>query len=136
MKKVSLLVPALCFILTGCSVTTPVGKVDISEDGSATYTDTNGKVKELSFSNTKAYVDDMLDNVAVPNGKKGELKKYVYDNLDSLGIDLDKIDLKDAKAVDEAEEAIKQALEDKNIDTSDMDIDITKFVNKAGGKDK
>lgn len=44
--------------------------------------------------------------------------------LDSLGIDLDNLDFSDKEKVSEAEDSIKNSLEEQGVDTSDLDIDL------------
>lgn len=130
MKRKCLFILGCALLLTGCSVSTPYGTARFTFDSSevsdnVTYTDNNGKSTVIDMSSPKAYVDQLLDSVALPQGAStADLKSFVYSNLDSIGIDLDNIDLDDEEAVSEAEDAIKTTLEEQGIDTSDLDIDL------------
>lgn len=67
----------------------------------------------------------MLSSVDLPQGSSlGDLKSFVYSELDKLVIDLDNLDLSDEETVSEAEESIKNSLEEQGVDTSDLDIDL------------
>lgn len=130
MKKKYLIILGCTLLLTGCSVSTPYGTARLTFDSSevsdkVTYTDDNGKSVVIDTSSAKAYVDQLLNSVDLPQGSStSDLKSFVYSSLDSVGIDLDNLDLNDEEAVSEAEDTIKNALEEQGVDTSDLDIDL------------
>ena len=67
--------------------------------------------------------------MSVPNGgTTSDLKTFVYDSLDKVGIDLDNLDFESSEDVTNAENEIKKALEEQGVDTSSLDIDLKKFV--------
>ena len=69
------------------------GKLRIEVDGSETAID---------FSSTRVLIDQMLDSVALPDGTTDEqLKKFVDDGLDKMGIDVDSVSTEELqKAID------------------------------------
>lgn len=133
MKKKILIPIMLMFCLTGCSISTPQGTLSLTYDSTqktdnVIYTDDNGKSTVIHMESAKAYVDQLLDGVDLPQGAStAELKTFVYSNLDSLGINLDEIDLNNPEEVENAEESIKDSLEQQGIDTSDMNIDLSQL---------
>ena len=128
-------------ILSACSVTTPVGTLNVSFDESkksesTIITDENGNQTIIHTENVSAYVDQLLDSVELPDGAStADLKQFVYDNLSSLGIDLNSIDFSDEESVENAEEAIEEALQEQGIDTSSMDINLEDFVEEVPNED-
>lgn len=130
MKKRYLAILGCTLLLTGCSVATPYGTAKLTFDSSevsdkVVYTDDNGKSVTLNTESPKAYIDQLLSSVDIPQGSSsGDLKSFVYSELDKLGIDLDNLDLSDEETVSEAEESIKNSLEEQGVDTSDLDIDL------------
>lgn len=131
MKKRYLVILSCTLLLTGCSVATPYGTAKLTFDSSevsdkVVYTDDNGKSVTLNTESPKAYIDQLLSSVDLPQGSSsGDLKSFVYSELDNkLGIDLDNLDLSDEETVSEAEESIKNSLEEQGVDTSDLDIDL------------
>lgn len=128
-------------ILSACSVTTPVGTLNVSFDESkksesTIITDENGNQTIIHTENVSAYVDQLLDSVELPDGAStADLKQFVYDNLSSLGIDLSSIDFSDEESVENAEEAIEEALQEQGVDTSNMDINLEDFVEEVPNED-
>lgn len=137
MKKNVIIPIMLLFCLTGCSISTPQGTVSLTYDSTqktdnVVYTDDNGKSTVIHMESAKAYVDQFLDGVVLPHGATtDELKTFVYSNLDSLGINLDEIDLNSPEEVEKAESSIKDSLEEQGIDTSDMDIDLSQLQEES-----
>lgn len=123
MKKRYLAILGCTLLLTGCSVATPYGTAKLTFDSSevsdkVVYTDDNGKSVTLNTESPKAYIDQLLSSVDLPQGSSlGDLKSFVYSDLDNL-------DLSDEETVSEAEESIKNSLEEQGVDTSDLDIDL------------
>lgn len=130
MKKRYLAILSCTLLLPGCSVATPYGTANLTFDSSevsdkVVYTDDNGKSVTLNTESPKAYIDQLLSSVDLPQGSSlGDLKSFVYSELDKLIIDLDNLDLSDEETVSEAEESIKNSLEEQGVDTSDLDIDL------------
>lgn len=130
MKKRYLAILGCTLLLTGCSVATPYGTAKLTFDSSevsdkVVYTDDNGKSVTLNTESPKAYIDQLLSSVDLLQGSSlGDLKSFVYSELDKLVIDLDNLDLSDEETVSEAEESIKNSLEEQGVDTSDLDIDL------------
>lgn len=128
-------------MLSACSVTTPVGTLNVSFDESkksesTIITDENGNQTIIHTENVSAYVDQLLDSVELPDGAStADLKQFVYDNLSSLGIDLNSIDFSDEESVENAEEAIEEALQEQGVDTSNMDINLEDFVEEVPNED-
>ena len=128
-------------MLSACSVTTPVGTLNVSFDESkksesTIITDENGNQTIIHTENVSAYVDQLLDSVELPDGASTvDLKQFVYDNLSSLGIDLNSIDFSDEESVENAEEAIEEALQEQGVDTSNMDINLEDFVEEVPNED-
>ena len=128
-------------MLSACSVTTPVGTLNVSFDDSkksesTIITDENGNQTIIHTENVSAYVDQLLDSVELPDGSSTvDLKQFVYDNLSSLGIDLNSIDFSDEESVENAEEAIEEALQEQGVDISNMDINLEDFVEEVPNED-
>lgn len=128
-------------MLSACSVTTPVGTLNVSFDESkksesTIITDENGNQTIIHTENVSAYVDQLLDSVELPDGANtADLKQFVYDNLSSLGIDLNSIDFSDEESVENAEEAIEEALQEQGVDTSNMNINLEDFVEEIPNED-
>ena len=128
-------------MLSACSVTTPVGTLNVSFDESkksesTIITDENGNQTIIHTENVSAYVDQLLDSVELPDGAStADLKQFVYDNLSSLGIDLNSIDFSDEESVENAEEAIEEALQEQGVDTSNIDINLEDFVEEVPNED-
>lgn len=128
-------------MLSACSVTTPVGTLNVSFDESkksesTIITDENGNQTIIHTENVSAYVDQLLDSVELPDGAStADLKQFVYDNLSSLGIDLSSIDFSNEESVENAEEAIEEALQEQGVDTSNMDINLEDFVEEIPNED-
>ncbi|MBQ8234621.1 MAG: hypothetical protein IJZ36_03460 [Bacilli bacterium] len=90
--KVLLIGLLFCSLLTGCSLATPIGTLNVSFDKNNTsdtimYKDDEGNIQEFNTDNISEQIDNMLDDVDVPNGTTNEeLKKFVYDNMNNLGV--------------------------------------------------
>lgn len=146
-----------CVALCGCTIETPYGTIDMKLDESKKSDQTkvigeNGKETIIPTGSIFAYVDALLDEVALPNGATtGELKTFVYDTIGLTGIDLrdldDGTDLNDiinqalgVAGLDmsnpaEVEKAIKDALEEQGIDTSEVDINLGDLIQEDGEVD-
>lgn len=133
MRKKILIPIMLMFCLTGCSISTPQGTLSLTYDSTqktdnVIYTDDSGNSTVIHMESAKAYVDQIIDGVDLPKGAStNELKTFVYSNLDSLGINLDEIDLNNPEEVEKAESSIKDSLEEQGVDTSDTDIDLSQL---------
>lgn len=69
-------------------------------------------------------MDKLLNDIDMPNGGySSELKEFIYSSLEILGIGLNNLVTDGDKK--EAEKAIKDSLEKKGIDTSDLNIDLS-----------
>lgn len=130
MKKKAFLSILVCsLLLQGCSFTSPVGTVHVEFDSSETtddfqFIDSDGNVTKLDPSDITVFVDDLLDSVDIPNGgSTAELKDFVYKNLEKAGIDLNNLVSEEDK--EQAEQIIKDSLEEQGVDTSDLDIDLS-----------
>lgn len=121
MKKTIILSILTTLLLTGCSITTPIGT--FTYDSSITsesiiVKDERGKTTVITTDNLKSYLNSLLDTVALPNGTtKEDLTNFVNDSLKTLGIDINTITInEDGTNIDD----IRKALEEHNIDTSNM----------------
>lgn len=130
MKKKAFLSILVCsLLLQGCSFTSPVGTVHVEFDSSETtddfqFIDSDGNVTKLDPSDITVFVDDLLDSVDIPNGgSTAELKDFIYKNLEKAGIDLNNLVSEEDK--EQAEQIIKDSLEEQGVDTSDLDIDLS-----------
>lgn len=127
-KKIIFVMLATCLFCSGCSITTPVGTVEFNYDASVksddtVITDDNGNSYTIKTSDMNAYLDQLLESVSLPEGTTTEdLKTFINENLNSLGIDLNNLSNED---IEEINEAIEKSLEENNIDTSDLEVDIT-----------
>jgi hypothetical protein len=141
-KKIVLTTLGLTILLTGCSISTPKGTLNISLDESNTsdqvvYTDDNGESAVIHTENVSNYVDQLLDNVALPSGTSTvDLKGFINDNLNSLGIDLNSLDFSNTEEVDKAEQSIKDTLESQGVDTSNLDINLEDYVESDDTKEE
>lgn len=128
-KKIFLSVLACSLLLQGCSFTSPVGTVHVEFSPTETtddfqFIDSDGNVTKLDPSDITVFVDDLLDSVDIPNGgSTAELKDFVYTNLEKAGIDLNNLVSEEDK--EQAEQIIKDSLEEQGVDTSDLDIDLS-----------
>lgn len=128
-KKVFLSILACSLLLQGCSLTSPVGTFHVEFDSSETtddfqFIDSDGNATKLDPSDITVFVDDLLDSVDIPNGgSTAELKDFVYKNLEKVGIDLNNLVSEEDKK--QAEQIIKDSLEEQGVDTSDLDIDLS-----------
>lgn len=122
---------SLALVLNACSVSTPMGTLSFDESKkteSTIVTDSEGNQTVIETTDINKYLDQLLESVSIPNGGTTEdLKAFVKDSLGVVGIDLNKIDLSNTEDVEKAEETIKQSLEDKGIDTTDLDINIEDY---------
>ncbi len=105
-------------VATGCSVTTPAGTArivfDKEETAAANVIKIGDKEINISATNAKDMTDKILDSVTLPSGTDvGELKNFIYGNLEQLGIDLENVDF-DADAV---ADAVNEALESAGVTT-------------------
>lgn len=152
MKRIIALALALCacFALCACEVQTPYGTLNLQLDESkrseqTKVIDENGKETIIPTGSIFAYVDALLDEVALPNGATtDELKTFVYDTIGLTGIDLrdldDGTDLNevinqalgtsglDMSNPEEIERVIKEALEENGVDTSDVEINLEELL--------
>lgn len=136
MKKTIILSILTTLLLTGCSMTTPIGT--FTYDSSITsksiiLKDEQGKTTVIPTDDLNSYLNSLLDSVALPNDTtKEDLTNFVQDSLNTLGIDINKITInEDSTNIDD----IRTALEEHDIDTSDMTdeeikIYIEDFVNQ------
>lgn len=93
MRK-NIIVCVLCtsIVLSGCSLGTPMGTLHVSFDeetktDKVVYEDEEGNVQEFDTDNISGQIDNMLDDVDLPNGAtNGELKQFVHEGMDNLGI--------------------------------------------------
>lgn len=128
-KKAFLSILTCSLLLQGCSFTSPVGTVHVEFNSTETtddfqFIDSDGNVTKLDPSDITVFVDDLLDSVDVPNGgSTAELKDFVYKNLEKAGIDLNNLVSEEDK--EQAEQIIKDSLEEQGVDTSDLDIDLS-----------
>lgn len=128
-KKVFLSILACSLLLQGCSLTSPAGTVHVEFNSTETtddfqFIDSDGNVTKLDPSDITVFVDDLLDSVDIPNGgSTAELKDFVYKNLEKAGIDLNNLVSEEDK--EQAEQIIKDSLEEQGVDTSDLDIDLS-----------
>lgn len=131
MKKKTFLPILVCslVLLQGCSFTSPIGTFHIEFDSTETtddfqFIDSDGNVTKLDPSIITVFVDDLLDSVDIPNGgSTAELKDFIYKNLEKAGIDLN--NLVTEEDIEQAEQIIKDSLEEQGVDTSDLDIDLS-----------
>lgn len=106
---------ALAISLSGCGFT-----YEMNENGDAVV-DYNGEEYVVQTHSLKAYLDQLLESVDIPNGgTTDELKQFVYDAIGTVGIDVNDLDF----SAEEAEKAIKDALTEKGIDA---DVDLSEF---------
>lgn len=133
-KKIFLSILACSLLLQGCSFTSPVGTVHVEFNPTETtddfqFIDSGGNVTKLDPSDITVFVDDLLDSVDIPNGgSTAELKDFVYKNLEKAGIDLNNLVSEEDK--EQAEQIIKDSLEEQGVDTSDLDIDLSNISEK------
>lgn len=100
--------------LSACSVKTPAGTVHVEfnkdETSPEVEAEVAGKKVNLDFSSIESSVDKLLEDVDIPNGgTTEELKKFVYDNLSAMGIDLSSIS---AESAEELENAINTLVDE------------------------
>lgn len=118
----------VCMSLSSCSLLSPLGSVKVVYDSTEKtedwqVVDSDGNVTKLSTKDFKASVDKLLEGVDLPSGSSVEdLKAFVYNGLESAGIDLD--NLVTEEDVQKAEETLKSTLEEAGVDTSDINIDL------------
>lgn len=124
-------------LLSACSISTPAGTLDVSFDDSkktdsTVITDSDGNTTIIHTEDAKSYVDQLLSSVTLPeDASSEELINFVYSNLDSLGIDLNNLDLSDSSKIAEVEQALENALEEKGVDTSEISINLEDFVEEG-----
>ena len=135
MKKKTFLSILVCsLLLQGCSFKSPVGTFHVDFDSTETsddfqFIDSDGNVTKLDASDITVFVDDLLENVDIPNGgSTAELKDFVYKSLDNAGIDLNNLVSEEDK--EQAEKIIKDSLEEQGVDTSNLDIDLSNISEK------
>lgn len=100
MKKIGVLflLAVMVFTMCACTLETPMGKLSFGFDPNdksddVAIVDGDGNRTVIHVESLSAYVDQLLDSVALPNGAStDELKSFVYDSLDGMGIDLDRLD--------------------------------------------
>lgn len=153
LKRILAMLLALmaCFTLCACEIQTPYGTINMQLDESrkseqTKVIDETGKETVIPTGSIFAYVDALLDEVALPNGATtAELKTFVYDTIGLTGIDIreldDGTDLNEVinKALGttgldmsnpaEIECVIKEALEEQGVDTSDLEVDLEELIN-------
>lgn len=123
----------VCLLLCACEVQTPGGTLTIGFDETkkseqTKIIDQDGNETVIDTSNLTGFVDRLLDDVALPNGAStAELKEFVYGTIGSLGIDLTDIDNSE-----QIEQTIRDALEEKGVDTTDMEIDVEEWLAQEG----
>ena len=104
-----------CTVLTtGCSVTTPMGTARITfdkeETAAANTVRVGNKEFDVSSLNPKDMTDKLLDNVVLPAGTDtDQLKQFVYDNLEQLGISLDSMEFDQDTVTDVISSALESA---------------------------
>ncbi len=97
------------FALTGCTVKTPVGTLTVDFDSSAKsenveYTDETGKTQEINTQDLNQQIDNMLDDVDLPQGATTEdLKDFVHGISEAIGVD---------KAIDGIQESLDSATQE------------------------
>ena len=97
------------FALTGCTVKTPVGTLTVDFDSSAKsenveYTDETGKTQEINTQDLNQQIDNMLDDVDLPQGATTEdLKDFVHGTSEAIGVD---------KAIDGIQESLDSATQE------------------------
>lgn len=130
MKKKAIILLLVCnLLLSGCSIKSPFGSFDISFNDEESIdnvqiVDSDGSVTEIDVTNIDVFVDKLLNDIDMPNGgSSSELKEFVYNSLEILGIDLNNLVTDEDKK--EAENAIKDILKEKGVDTSDLNIDLS-----------
>ena len=90
-------------LLTGCTIKTPVGELTMGYDSSkksdnVEYTDATGKTQEINTSDLNQQLDNMLDDVDLPQGATTEdLKDFVHGTTEAIGVD---------KAIEQVKEVI------------------------------
>lgn len=100
MKKFGVLCLLLVMVLTmtACTIETPMGALSLgfdpdSKSDDVAIVDGDGNRTTIHVESLSAYVDQLLDSVALPGGTStAELKTFVYDSLNGMGIDLDRLD--------------------------------------------
>lgn len=109
-------------MMTGCQVSTPMGTARLTFDKEETAASNTIKIGDKEFdisaANPKELADKLLDNVALPEGTDtAQLKQFVYDNLQQLGIDLESVDFDS----DEVSSAISDALTAAGVEMEDSE---------------
>ena len=109
-------------MMTGCQVSTPIGTARLTFDKEETAASNTIKIGDKEFdisaANPKELADKLLDNVALPEGTDtAQLKQFVYDNLQQLGIDLESVDFDS----DEVSSAISDALTAAGVEMEDSE---------------
>lgn len=133
-RKVVLATVLSCLFLSGCTLETPVGTWVVTYDSEGksediVYVDDEGNRSVIDLENIKANIDKLLEDVELPEGASTEdLKQFIYDSLASLGIDEETLGGLTAEEIEEVEEVIKQSLEEKGVDTSDLDVNLEDVV--------
>lgn len=97
------------FALTGCTLKTPVGTLTVDFDSSAKsenveYTDETGKTQEINTQDLNQQIDNMLDDVDLPQGATtDDLKDFVHGTSEAIGVD---------KAIDGIQESLDSATQE------------------------
>lgn len=109
-------------MMTGCQVSTPMGTARLTFDKEETVASNIIKIGDKEFdisaANPKELADKLLDSVSLPEGTDTvQLKQFVYDNLQQLGIDLESVDFDS----DEVSNAISDALTAAGVEMEDSE---------------
>lgn len=105
-RRVLVLLIALSFVLSGCSI----GGYGVEYENGKVFVDINGKRNTINIYSTKAYVNQLLESVDIPSGGSTEdLKTFVYEGLEAMGIDLDALDY-DPEEIRNAVDQIKDGV--------------------------
>lgn len=121
-------------LLSGCTVDSPQGRITLSYDSNiksdnTVVTTDSGQIYTIDTSSVRAYVDQLLASVELPDGvSSSELNSFVYDKLETMGIDVDTMNFDSVEDAELAEDEILKSLEEQGVDTSNMKIDLSNFV--------
>ena len=94
MKKIQIIsiLASVCMLMTGCTLTTPIGTFTMSynpdvKSEKVVFTDEQGKSQEVDVNDLNGQLDEMLNDVDLPQGTSTEdLKNFVNGTTDALGV--------------------------------------------------
>ena len=124
MKKIILALSLLLCVscVTGCTIATPLGTLNIGDIESFSFVGRDGEAKSIDLDDIANNVETFKDDLA-SNGDRTGIKKKIIDGLTESGINLDNIDFDSDESVAQLEQSLKEVLDKLGIDSSKVDTD-------------